>query len=160
MKKYYKRLEVLVFFLLIWVILNENFRLDTLITGGIVSLMVLVVTNKLIGMDYAEEFYEPPYSMLVYFAKLFVETYKAAFDVVKRIFNGNIHPTFVEYETDLKEDRLVTLLSRTVTVVPGTVVYEQCGDKILVLAAETNPQVTLDDMAHWEKTLQKLERNR
>jgi len=161
MKKYYKRLEALLFFLLIWVILNENFRLDTLVTGAIVSVVVLIITNKLIGMNYADEFYEPPYGMFLYFLKLFKEIYKAGIDIVKRIFTGNIHPTFVEYECSLiTEDLSTTLLSRTVTNVPGTIAYEQVGNKIYIVAAEKDVQSTIDDTLDWEKTLEKLERDR
>jgi len=160
MKTYYKRFEALAFFLIIWIILNENFRVDTIIVGAFMAVGTLALTNKLLGIDFAEEFYEPPYALFKYFLKLVFEIYKASFDVIRRIFKGDIHPSFVEYESKFKEELPLVLLSNSITIVPGTAVIERCGSTLTILIADTDPALALKDTAALEKTLEKLERER
>ncbi|MCL1950041.1 MAG: Na+/H+ antiporter subunit E [Turicibacter sp.] len=160
MKTYYKKVESLVFFLLIWVILNENARLDTILIGAAISLLTLTLTNKLVGFDFAEEFYESPFAMVQYFVTLMKEIYKGSFDMFKRIFTKNIHPTFMEYESGFKKELPLVLLSNSVTLVPGTATYERNGSKLFILSAEPDEASVMADTLSLEKSLEKLEAKR
>ena len=157
MKYYYKRIEAIAFFMGIWVILNENFRERTLWVGLVISMGTLFITNKLLDIDYAEVFYEPPYALFKYFLTLLIEIYKASFDMLKRIFTGNIHPIFVEYESRFTGELPLVLLSNSITLTPGTAVAQRCGSKLTILSADPDPQSARDGAAGLEKSLEKLD---
>ncbi len=134
-----KKLQTIVIFMIIWVILNENIRPFTLISGIVISIFTLQFTNRLLKMDYSEEFYVPPVAAIVYLFQIIKEIYLAGFDMVKRIFTGNVHPTFIEYESQLSDQMALVLLANSITLTPGTVTVDRYQNHMTILSA--NPDV-------------------
>jgi len=160
MKQQLKRLEAVILFLLIWIILNENARPMTILLGVLFSIVALVMSNKILGIDYGMTFYEPPYLLVKYFLTLIVWVYKSGFDMMKRIVKGDVSPTFVKYESKLKAQVSLVLLSNSITLTPGTATMERDGANLTILSADPDEAVVREGIAVMEATLEHLEDRR
>lgn|GEM_PF-921660 len=158
MKGFLKNLQMIIIFMLIWIILNENVRLLTLIIGLFISVSTLRFTNSLLKVNYAEAFYVPPIAFLLYAFMLIKEIYVSGYDMIKRIFKGNITPTFIEYDSCLTDSLTLILLSNSVTLPPGGITVSRHEQHLTILSANANEEEVRQEVARYEKRLTKFEK--
>lgn len=158
MKVVLKNVQTIVIFMIIWIILFENVRPFTLITGIFISIFTLRVTNGLLKMNYAEEFYAPPVAFFMYFFMLIKDIYVSGFDMLGRILKGKVTPSFTEYESGLSDQLSLLLLSNSITLPPGTITVSRHENHFTILAAHTNEKEVRKEVERIEKRLKKFER--
>lgn len=158
MKGILKNVQIIVIFMLIWVVLNENVKLLTLLIGFFVSVSTLRFTNSLLKVNYAETFYVPPIAFLLYAVMLIKEIYVSGYDMIKRIFTGNITPTFIEYDSSLSDQLALVLLSNSITLPPGGVTVSRHERHLTILSANSDEEAVLKDVAKYEEKLKGFER--
>ena len=120
-------------FTFIYVILNENISLLTLGLGVVSSVAAIFLTNKILEIDYVEMFHINLWLVLTYFWIIIRDTYVAGFDVIIRIFKGNIKPNFINYSSHLNDEFLTVLLANAITMPPGAITVDRDGDEMTIL---------------------------
>ena len=144
--------------MLIWIILNENIKLLTLLIGFFISVSTLRFTNSLLKVNYAETFYVPPIAFLLYACMLVKEIYVSGYDMIKRIFTGNITPTFIEYDSTLSDQLALILLSNSITLPPGGVTVSRHEQHLTILSANSDEEEVLKEVAKYEQKLKGFEK--
>lgn len=118
-----------------WVSLHETFTLTETITGMVVGIVAIVLTNRLIlgGQSYADRFWMSPGTVLVYSGYLLYKIYAAGFSALLRLIRGNIHVAIVDINTELSDDCSIALLANSITLTPGTVTLDRQGKRIKII---------------------------
>lgn len=160
MKNFKKKLEAIVIFLIVWIILNENIYLSTIVTGIVIAMATLKLTNVMLQVDYAEEFYEPPKTMVLIFWRMMKAIYVSGWDILLRIVKGNVHPTFYRYKSKLTDPLSLTLLSNRITLPPGSATISRVGSELLVLFVHDDIKAIHEEIAEIEERVERYERSR
>lgn len=119
----------------VWYGFTTSFALPELITGVVVSLVVVLITAKAAqccGLDILlpnRLFYIFKYIVVFIIALL-----KANFDIARRVLSPSlpINPGIVEFETELKSDFAKMILANSITLTPGTITVDLVGDKYFI----------------------------
>lgn len=145
--------------LLLWLLLTGSLRLDEILTGILVAIIVSLVSAPYIHIFEGIRF--TPTALISAFRYLgffFVELVLANFDMARRVVSPSlpISPGLVEVETQLKSDLGQMLLANSITLTPGTLSVDIVNDRILVhwIAAPEGinlEQATKDIAAGFEK---------
>lgn len=126
--------EVIVLLSLIWLLLFEQFSLLTLLSAILVSILVVLFTDRFLLRGNYEHSYVIGFgTSLKYIFRLMVEIYLAGIDVIPTIIKGDADVEIVQAETNLTDELLIDLLANSITLTPGTVTVEKKGSKLLVL---------------------------
>ena len=141
MKK--RDIQMFVFLMLIWIALNESARPFTLIVGLFVCVYSVNFTNKFLKADFSKEFYVHPWNFFKYCLYIVKEIYLAGYDMLKRIFTGDVHPAFMEYESHLKNDLPNVILANSITSTPGTITIHREQNRFVILSANPDEESVL-----------------
>ncbi len=92
-------------FSVIWVILNEKIGWEQIVTGLVLSLAALAITDsQLLLSDYTWVYRINPLRLLSYAAVLLGQIYASGFSAIARIIRGRDDTDIVRYETALDDD--------------------------------------------------------
>ena len=130
-----QRVEIFVFLLLFWLLLNGSLSIATLAVGVVVSLSISLLSRR--GMTFLSGFRYTPKAVtaalmyLVFFSK---ELLKANFRLAKIVLSPSlpINPGFVKVRTNLKSPMGRLLLANSITLTPGTLSIEMEGEWLYV----------------------------
>ncbi len=119
----------------IWVLLNQKFTPEVLISGGVVAFIVGLIFCY--SCDIYSDLKLTPKSILYWFIYIFVfigELVKSNFDVARRVISPKlpINPGIVEVRTKLKSKMGRMILTSSITLTPGTFTVELLDDRIFV----------------------------
>ena len=119
----------------IWVLLNQKFTSEVLISGGVVAFIVGLIFCY--SCDIYSDLKLTPKSILYWFIYIFVfigELVKSNFDVARRVISPKlpINPGIVEVRTKLKSKMGRMILTSSITLTPGTFTVELLDDRIFV----------------------------
>jgi len=120
-------------FTLIYVILNERISLLTISFGIASGSAAILLTNKFLEIEYVKMFPISLLLVLTYFWIVIRDTYVAGFDLIVRIFKGNVNPNFIHYHSDLNDEFLIILLANAITMPPGTITVDRDGNDMTIL---------------------------
>ena len=113
----------------IWIILVESFAPLQVISGLVVSSIVLYFSKKYLPLKEIENV---AFSKLIFFPFYLIgQIYLSSFYVMKIIWVGE-RVDIIEIKTTLKEDSLKALLADTITLIPGAVSLDVIGDTITI----------------------------
>ncbi|PTG26702.1 Na+/H+ antiporter Mnh1 subunit E [Staphylococcus capitis] len=113
---------------IIWLFVTDSYTLNNFVLGFLFGLILVYLLNRVMpGRFYLVRIYRIIVLILTFLSELI----KANFDVLKIILKPNItnKPGFFVYETDLKTDWQIVLLSNLITLTPGTVVLGISDDR-------------------------------
>jgi multisubunit Na+/H+ antiporter MnhE subunit len=126
--------EVILLLTVIWVILYEHFSLFILISGLLISILVVLFTDQFLLKGNYEYSYVIGYGTLIrYISRLIVEIYRAGIGVIPTIIKGDADVEMVRVETKLTDELLIDILANSITLTPGTVSVEKLGNQLLIL---------------------------
>ncbi|MEA3499483.1 MAG: Na+/H+ antiporter subunit E [Candidatus Marinimicrobia bacterium] len=128
-------LYLFIFLLVIWVILTNTCRIEELLTGILVSVILALILSK----NY-QKLGLPPIGIkrIIYFIififVLLKEIIKANFDVAYRVLHPKmpIKPGIVVIKTELKQDIAKMILANSITLTPGTFTLDIKDDELLI----------------------------
>ena len=120
-------------FTVIYVILSENISFLTIGLGIISGSVAILLTNKILEIDYVEMFQVNFWLVLTYFWIIIRDTYVMGFDTIVRTFKGNIKPNFIPYRSELHDEFLIVLLANAITMPPGTITVDRDGNEMTIL---------------------------
>lgn len=121
--------------MIVWILLNNSFSLDSLIPGIIVAILVGVLFCP--HCDVFSEIKLTPKSFLYTFLFLgvfFIDLVKSNIDVALRVISPSlpINPGIVEVKTTLKSKFGRMLLANSITLTPGTLTVEVINDSFFI----------------------------
>lgn len=118
----------------VWVILNENARPATILTGFAVSVVAVWLTNRYVLLgSYRRTYSIRPLAAGWYALRLFFAIYLAGFLALVKMVRGNFNVGIVDVETDLDSDLAIALLANSITLTPGTVTLDRTGSRLRVI---------------------------
>jgi multicomponent Na+:H+ antiporter subunit E len=127
----------LIFFLIIlvfWFLLNLNFKIETILFGLFVSLIVSIASNNVLYDEHGFRYHGIRLLRLPYYLlALFFEIFKSSFVYIGNLLSQQYEPVILTIELDLVDPIQVGIVANSITLTPGTITVEIDGPKIYVL---------------------------
>ncbi len=127
----YKLFTILLSF---WLLLTLNFSFFNIIIGLIICSLVIFVSK---GILYDTEDYlfrkMSIITMLKYLGNLLLEIYKSSFSYIVRIIKKDCEPFVVEVELDVTDLLIISIISNSITLTPGTLTIDVQNNKLTIL---------------------------
>ena len=121
--------------MLIWVIVNGTFALDTLIAGVVIT-AAIALAFAAFARVYGVMRWSPRVIVyyLMYLGVFFIELTKANLNVMRLVFSPRIEiePGIVEIKTHLKSSIGRLALANSITLTPGTLVVDIKDDSLFI----------------------------
>jgi multicomponent Na+:H+ antiporter subunit E len=108
---------------LFWLILSGFFDAFHLITGGICSAIVTLISHGLLVKGKGEKVLPKSLRLLLYIPWQLWQIILANVDVAYRVLHPKmpINPRVIEFETSLRGDFALATLANSITLTPGTI---------------------------------------
>lgn len=127
---------MLVFFYLLWIILNGRVTPEILLLGIPIAAAVFLFARAAFGYSARTEFKVLRYAPLaaVYLVNLMVEIVKASLNVIGIILRPGRKPdpVLIEFDSHLPTDFQNVVLANSITLTPGTVTVDMTGSHFTV----------------------------
>lgn len=152
--------EVILMYIVFWLILCENKSIETIIIGSILCLGITLLNKKFLSSknDKQGYFFSKMRCWIEYIWTLIKEIFIANFSVAKIVLspNINISPDVVRFETKLKSEFCRTVLANSITLTPGTITVAM-EDNILTVHCLEKEYIDGLVNSKFEKILLKVE---
>jgi multicomponent Na+:H+ antiporter subunit E len=134
---------------LAWCVWSESFAPVVLLQGGILGLVALLTTNRiLLKRSYQERYRLSPLVLLRFFLVLTVEIFRSGIHAIHIMLTDRINIGVVDLPTSITDPLRGVLVASAITLTPGTVtidfspgtfkvVWIDCTDTDLETAAES-----------------------
>ncbi len=130
-----KRLAEFIVIFSMWVLLTWSLKLQDIMAGVVVALIVTIITRKLFPGDVVRLLNPRRFLLtVIYIPYLVYYILLANMDVAYRVLNPflPINPGIVKVKTNLKNEFARTILANSITLTPGTLTVEVDGDDFYV----------------------------
>jgi multicomponent Na+:H+ antiporter subunit E len=148
---------------LMWVLLTWSLKLQDIMAGVVVAIIVTIITRKLFPEDVVKLLNPRRFLFaVIYFPYLFYYIILANMDVAYRVLNPYlpINPGIVKVKTSLASDFAKTILANSITLTPGTLTVEVDGDDFYVHwinISSDNPEVQREIiLGRFERMLRRI----
>lgn len=132
--------EVIIVLTLVWLILFEQFSLLVLVSGIILSVLVVLFTDRfLLKGNYEHSYVIGLGTLIRYFFRLLWEIVLAGIHVIPSIVTGKAYVEIISVETKLTDELLIDLIANAITLTPGSVTVDKKGSLLKVLVL--NPDI-------------------
>jgi multicomponent Na+:H+ antiporter subunit E len=144
-----------------WVILSEDISVITIISGIVIGILCIYISNKLLPAQKIKNI--KVFRLIIYIFYLFIQIYLSAFKVLKLIFTG-ARVDIVYVKTKIKNSFLQTMLANSITLPPGTISLDLKDSTITVLRLTNEKDDQDEEIAgevikgKFEKMLLKMEK--
>ena len=129
-----------ILFLLFWIVLNSRISVEVVVIGIFVSALMSLFLYRLIGISFELEkrIWARCWKLLKYLAALLWEIVKANIQMVKIILSPTlkIQPRIVYFESPVKTDFAKIIMTYSVMLTPGTVIFELEGNRFGIHAID------------------------
>lgn len=151
---------VVYIYLIFWIVLSENVKVQTLCIGIIISLLIAILNKDLIFSNRKLNFKKNILRWIYYTIKLLKEILVSNFNVAKIVLSPQIiiSPQIVTIKTKIKSDFNKAIFANSITLTPGTVTISIDEDKITVHCLRDEFTRDLSNSA-FEKIILKVEEN-
>ncbi|MCI2948028.1 multicomponent Na+:H+ antiporter subunit E [Staphylococcus caledonicus] len=141
----------------IWIFLSGSYTLNNLLLGFILGIGLVYLFNRVLpGRFYLIKVYKIIKLVVVFF----IELIKANIDVLKIVLQPTLknQPGFFIYDTDLKTDWQIVLLSNLITLTPGTVVLGISDDRTKIYIHSIDFSTKEEEVEGIKSSLEKVVR--
>ncbi|MDT3960301.1 Na+/H+ antiporter subunit E [Staphylococcus kloosii] len=142
---------------ILWFFLTGSYTLNNFILGYIFGLILVILLRSIFpGRLYIVTLYKIIKLVVVFF----IELIKANLDVIKIVTKRKItnEPAFFTYNTDLKTDWQIVLLSTLITLTPGTIVLGISDDRTKIFVHCIDFSTTEEETEGIKSSLEKVVR--
>ena len=125
----------------VWGIWNESFGYKTVLEGFVLSILVLVLTNRfLLKAPYQERYRIDAFTTLRYVGVLIVEIFRSGIHAIHITLTDRINVGVVDLPTTVSDPLIGTLVASAITLTPGTVTvdYDRTRFKVIWIDCVTN----------------------
>lgn len=141
MKKSFKQFQLYTLLMFFWIVLNGQIDIKNIIYGTVFSIVIILMTYKVIFELDKDILRLPQTWRFVWFALIvFVEIIKATNKHVIRIIKNEKH--FKVFDVNLETNNLViiTLIANAITLTPGTITLDVEDRTLKVLSFVKNDE--------------------
>ncbi len=113
--------------MVVWILLNNSFRLEILIPGAIVAFVISLFACRLCNVFVDMKLTPKAFAYtFIFLGVFFIDLIKSNLDVARRVLTPSlpINPGIVEVKTTLKSKFARMLLANAITLTPGTLTVE------------------------------------
>lgn len=145
-------------YLLFWIILSGNVKVETLCIGMIISIIVRSLNKDLISNSIQSNFKKNKILWLSYIFILIKEIVVSNLHVAKIVLSRQIviSPQIVTINTKIKSDFHKTIFANSITLTPGTLTVLMDTDKLTVHCLKDEFAISLT-ISTFEKIILKVE---
>jgi multicomponent Na+:H+ antiporter subunit E len=161
--KMYRRISkmyygIVYLYLLFWIVISENAKIETIFIGIIISLLVVTLNKDLMCINRKLNFRKNSMLWISYTTLMLKEILVSNINVAKIVLSPKIviSPQIVTIRTKIKSDFNKTIFANTITLTPGTLSISMDGDKIDVHCLKGEYSKGLTNSA-FEKIILKVE---
>lgn len=134
MKKYANSYKLFIFLLIFWFVLSLNFALESIIAGILICGLVTILSYKVLYIEKMKEHRHIGFkNALIYVFVLFYEIYKSSIIYVINIITKKHTPMIVDITLDVDDPLIISFISNSITLTPGTITIETDGKHLTVL---------------------------
>jgi len=158
-----KKIVQFIIYLLMWIFLTIPFKVEDLLAGVVVALVVTILTRKLFPDDFIKLLRPVRFLLaILYIPYLVYYIIIANLDVAYRVLNPYlpIKPGIVKIKTSLKNEFAKTILANSITLTPGTLTVEVDGDDFYVHwinISSDNPEIQREIiLGRFERVLRRI----
>ncbi|MCD8506063.1 MAG: Na+/H+ antiporter subunit E [Alkalibacterium thalassium] len=155
--------EVIILLSLVWLILFEQFTIGVALSGVLMSILVVVFTDRfLLKGNYEHSYMIGLGTLAKYVFRLIIEIFLAGIDVIPNIISGKADVQIITCQTKLTDELLIDILANSITLTLDSTV-EKKGSTLQVLAlnapgVDDDPRVVIplkleDILLRYEETL-------
>ena len=127
--------EIILLLSVIWVVLFEQISPLIVVSGVVLSVLVVVFTDRFLLKGNYEHSYMIAFGTFLKFGfRLVIEIYLAGMGVIPTIFSKTTDVQILTTETKLTDELLIDLLANSITLTPGTVTVDKKGSQLQILA--------------------------
>ncbi|MBK5240505.1 Na+/H+ antiporter subunit E [Clostridium sp.] len=145
-------------YLLFWIVISENAKIETICIGIIISLLVATLNKDLICINRKWKFRKNSMLWISYTTLMLKEILVSNINVAKIVLSPKmiISPQMITIKTKIKSDFNKTIFANTITLTPGTLTISMNEDEITVhcLKGEYSNELT---NSSFEKIILKVE---
>ncbi|MCL2852808.1 MAG: Na+/H+ antiporter subunit E [Defluviitaleaceae bacterium] len=138
-----------VLFLVFWIILNSRVTLEVVAIGVFISALMSLFLYRLVGISFDAEkkVWSKAWPITLYMALLMIEIIKANVQMIKIILSPKleIHPQIVYFTSPVKSDFAKVMLTYSIMLTPGTVIFDLEGDRFGIHAIDPAMTESIDD---------------
>ncbi|MGH4119904.1 Na+/H+ antiporter subunit E [Clostridium sp.] len=147
-------------YLLFWIVISENTKIETICIGIIISLLVATLNKDLMCINRKLNFRKNSMLWISYTFLMLKEILVSNINVAKIVLSPKmiISPQMVTIRTKIKSDFHKAMFANTITLTPGTLTISIDGDKTLVHCLKYEYSKELNNSA-FEKLILKVEAN-
>ena len=119
---------------LVWGVWNESFSLKTIVQGIVLSVLVLVITNRyLLRTAWHREYHISLRTALRYLGVLIVEIFRSGAHAIYITVTDRINVGVVDLPTSVSDPLVGVLVANAITLTPGTVAIDYDGARFKVI---------------------------
>ncbi len=134
MRNFINKLILILILLLIWISLNEDMSLESVIFGGIFSIISVFLPYYIFGdNDNITTYYMPVWFFFLYFFMMVFYISKDGVCLIINLLKGRKNPRVVKIKSKLKNPWYVSIVANSITLTPGTVTLDKTGNTMEVL---------------------------
>lgn len=140
-----------------WLFVTGSYNFNNFILGYLFTLLlVYIMRGVLPGRFYLITVYK----IIKLFLVFLIELIKANIDVIRIVVKPNIdnEPAFFTYNTDLKKDWQIVLLSNLITLTPGTIVLGISDDRTKIYIHSIDFSTKEEEVESIKSSLEKVVR--
>lgn len=121
-------------YILLWILLTEEFSPAQLVSGAVFSALAILFTNRvLLRADYRRDYSFRPLTSLLYLFLLIIQIYIAGFTTLALLFKKRPPVALYTYQSSLDDSLPLCFLANAVTLTPGTVTADMQQGKLTIL---------------------------
>lgn len=121
-------------FLLLWAfwVLLGGFGFEDIIIGGVISLIISSVFGYFFMKEATTDYVKGFFVFLAYIPYYVYHQILDVLDVSYRIITGRINPGIIEIQHEHTHDWGITVLSNSITMMPGTLTLEAEAKRLFI----------------------------
>ncbi|MCF7932362.1 MAG: Na+/H+ antiporter subunit E [Acholeplasmataceae bacterium] len=133
-KPFRSKFNLFVTMLLLWVLLNLRFDLQTLLIGTVIASFVTFFSYDTLHDHQGLHFKGiPVYRLVFYFFVLFLEIFKSSIFYIRNLFDKTYEPVIFRIGLKDLDPVKVAIVANSITMTPGTISVEMVDQEIYVM---------------------------
>ncbi len=134
MRNFINKLILILILLLIWISLNEDVSLKSLVSGLVFAIISVFLPYYLFGNnDNITTYYMPAWFFFFYLFMLIFHIIKDSIKLIIDLLKGRKNPRVVKIKSKLKNPWYISIVANSITLTPGTVTLDKTGNTMEVL---------------------------
>ncbi|MDO4594926.1 MAG: Na+/H+ antiporter subunit E [Tissierellia bacterium] len=139
MKRYNFILLLLIMCAIFWVILNENYNLESIAIGFIISIICLLILQVFVLDSKVPDIsLKLIFNLLVYFICVFFNVFKSSIKVSNSIIQNKSNIDRVIIDLPTKYTFINAIICNSITLTPGTITLEFNEDEAEIMVLNPN----------------------